>query len=866
MNRKTKIPLILLLIFSAGIFSGSLMGQSSRVKKADNFRALLAYSKAAKLYEDELRKNPEAKDITSTQEKLAACYEELGRTEDAEKVYKDLANTGGAKAAHKYRYALMLKQNGKYPEAKTVFDGLTGDGTYGKMAKAQSQACEYAIAGSQEKDRYKIQPQPFNIAQSDFGPTPMGGGLLITSARKRAFFTRAVDARSGSLFYDLYYVERTTKKKGYKIEALKGKVNTRFHEGPGVLSPDGKTLYFTRSNYFEGKRKKDTKGINNLKIFTAELQGKKWKNIQGMPFNNNEFSSGHPAISPDGKTLVFASNRPGSKGGSDLYMVQKTEKGWTEPKNLGSEINTAGDELFPSIDKNGNLYFASDGHPGFGGLDVFSSVKAKNGWGKPQNAGYPLNSSKDDFGVSLLKNSAKGYFSSDRAGGAGSDDIYYFTRKMKFEGYIVDQKTKEPIPGASVVIQTGSGRKSKLNVDENGYFSQMTDWGRDIFLSIEAEDYLPKREKINTRLVGPLQDLRVRIELERNIRFAAKGTVRDKETGKAIPNPTVRVTYKNTGNKTKGKPDGTFFIPLEEETEYTIILSARGYRPAFLDLSTVGLEEAKDFIQDVELEKGDYVMVEGITKEKGTNTPIGNAKIAAFDMDSIARLNTRSARTDGHYFMMVPPDKPEFVLASHEGYFVGRIDFPEEMDSTWSDTTLNMDIEMVKYEVGAIVKVIYYDLDKSLIRRKSGEDLLEIVYFLENNPSASVELSSHTDSRASDRYNQKLSERRSQSAVDYIVKQGIEAKRIMAKGYGEKKLVNRCSNGVKCSKEEHQANRRTEIQVTEIDNSMGRSGIYRFGPERKHPQESGSQPDVWQDTESFPEETTPPVNVDAPLK
>lgn len=828
MNGKTYSSLPVLLILITGLFAGSLMGQSSRVKKADAYFKLQAYAKALKLYETETEKNPKASDAIQTMEKKAACYEQLGQTTEAATAYKWLMGQSNTKVLHTYKYGLMLKEAGKYEPAKAVFDQLVTDREFSKKAIEQSISCDFALAQMKNGDRYKIQAQPYNCGKSDFGPYPMGGGLLITSARSRAFFTRATDARSGNLFYDLYYVERTTKGKGYSIKPLKGKVNTRFHEGPGMVSPDGQTLYFTRSNYFEGKRSKDQKGINNLKIFTADLVGKKWKNIQGMPFNHDDYSSGHPALSPDGKTLVFASDRPGSLGGSDLYRSEKTEKGWTEPRNLGPELNTDADELFPAFDKSGNLYFSSDGHPGFGGLDVFSARKNGTGWESPKNAGYPLNSSKDDFGVSLLKNSAKGYFSSNRTGGAGSDDIYYFTRKMQVEGTIVDDRTLEPIPDATIFVQTAGGRKSKLTADDKGQFSLLTDWGRDIFLNIEAEEYLPSKQKIDTKQVGPMEDLSLRLPLERNLKFAAKGIVRDKDTQKPIPNPTVRVTYKNNSAKQKGGPDGNYYVPLEEETEYTLILSARGYRPAFVDISTKGLVDPKDFIQDVELEKGDFIMIEGITKDKATGDPVGNARVAAFDMDSIARLTTRSARGDGHYFMMVPPNKPEFLLSTHEGYFTSRLDFPEGMDSTWSDTTLVMDLELVKYEIGSIVKVIYYDLDKSFIRRKAGEDLVEIVYFLENNPSAAVELSSHTDSRASAGYNDRLSQRRAQAAVDYIVKQGIEQKRIEAKGYGEQQLQNHCKDGVKCSEADHQLNRRTEIKVIEIDEGMGRVGLYEF--------------------------------------
>ena len=214
-----------------------------------------------------------------------------------------------------------------------------------------------ASAQIKEEKVFKVTKMPFNTKYSDMAPVLYGGGMIFSSSRKRGFFSKVVNKATGEYFYDLYFIPLTP---DAKAKMLKGKVNTRFHDGPGSVTKDGQTLFFSRSNYIDGKFRKSKEGVNKLRVLSAENNGKKWKEVTNLAFNSDEYSVTHPSISPDGKTLYFASDMPGGFGGMDIWFVTQDEKGnWSKPSNLGSRVNTAKNESFPSMDQSGVLFFSS---------------------------------------------------------------------------------------------------------------------------------------------------------------------------------------------------------------------------------------------------------------------------------------------------------------------------------------------------------------------------------------------------------------------------------------------------------------------------------------------------------------------------
>ncbi|WP_343914192.1 hypothetical protein [Aquimarina litoralis] len=274
----------------------------------------------------------------------------------------------------------------------------------------------------------------FNSKNSDYAPSFYNGELVFASSRNKKSVTMILQEGSNEPFLDLYKTNRNIPNKG--ITKLKGSINTKFHESSATFSPDGKTVYFTRNNYVKRKIKSSTKGCVLLKIYKATYDDGKWRNIQELPFNSDEYSTAHPALTPDGKFLYFASDMPGSYGKSDIYVVAVHDDGsFGTPENLGSLINSEGRETFPYVSDKGKLFFASDGHLGFGGLDIFMVLPIQQSGWKVCNMGEPINSNKDDFTFIINEKERMGYFASNRDGGKGGDDIYGFRQMISLEEY-----------------------------------------------------------------------------------------------------------------------------------------------------------------------------------------------------------------------------------------------------------------------------------------------------------------------------------------------------------------------------------------------------------------------------------------------
>ncbi len=789
--------------------SQAALAQNRNLRKGDKLYEALAYPLAINQYEKGLKKE---RDIRAM-ERLADAYNNIGEPEGAEKWYGELVTTQGAAAINKFYYGQALMSNGKYAQARKWFEAYLQTGENPRRAARFIEACDYAQELKMDSTRYVVEPEDFNVGASDMAPVMTRQGMIYTSSRRRGFGARFVNLRDREkYFYDIYMVKRDNSKKGFKIKPLKGKVNSRFHEGPAVLSPKGDKIYFTRSNYIKGDFGKDTRGINRLKIFSATNENGKWKNVEPISFNDDMYSCGHPALSKDGQVMVFASDIPGGFGGTDLYMSKWDGSSWSTPINLGSKINTQGDEEFPYLHNSGTLFFSSNGHPGMGGLDIFAAAADGDSWEEPTNAGYPLNSSRDDFGITWRSNSPRGYFTSNRS---GNDDIFNFTRKMKIKGTVVDSRTKAPLRSVKVSMMDASSKETKLTTDKEGKFEIDAKWGTDYFATLSKKDYLQLREKILTKEVSPFEDIEVVMELERDLIFTLSGDVKDSESGAAVEDADIRlISYRE--KNFQGDKKGSYFTELEENTEYTVIILKDGYKPHIATVSTIGKVDPEDFIINASLDKGNYMLVEGRSFVQEDKKTLPQTTVAAIHSQDRKEADRTVSRYDGRFWMVLDPTVEHYLIGSKQGYFASRAELPKPGDFK-GDTTVSVDMPMVPYEIGAVVKIIYYDYNKSNITDIASMDLFEIIYFLENNPEASVELSSHTDSRGGDSYNEKLSQSRSDAAVGYITDRGIQKPRIVAKGYGEKQLVNKCDDGVNCGEAEHSKNRRTEIRVTKLD-------------------------------------------------
>jgi outer membrane protein OmpA-like peptidoglycan-associated protein len=377
---------------------------------------------------------------------------------------------------------------------------------------------------------------------------------------------------------------------------------------------------------------------NNLKIFKATLVNGTWQNLEELPFNSDDYSVGHPALTPCCHTLYFVSDMPGGYGGTDIYRTDFVDGEWTEPVNLGPEVNTAGNEMFPYYAEDGALYFSSDAHNSMGGLDVFITYDNGDRWATPENLNYPINSFKDDFGFIINQEERTGFVSSSRA---EEDKIYAFK-----------------------------------NVDPT---------------------------------------------------FNLIGFAHIINTDTPVAGVTAELTNSETGSVVTATSDekGHFKVPLDAESAYTILCKKKGVFARSDKLSTKGLKYSQDFYADFAVEE-------------------------------------------------IVIDKP------------------------------------------IVLENIYYDFDKWDIRPDAAIELNKLVKLLQDNPTIHIEMGSHTDVRGSDTYNEVLSGKRAHAAVEYLISKGIDQERLTWKGYGESVLVNECSDGVECSEEKHQENRRTEFKVKKL--------------------------------------------------
>lgn len=291
------------------------------------------------------------------------------------------------------------------------------------------------------ENKMRIFPiQSINSEEREFSPVLIQGKLLFVSSQLKMGLP---DPVSNEAYYDLLM---TPLKKGLPAGKPKNfsiDINTPLHEGPCSFSTDGKKIFFTRSNQWNGAPVLDEEGKIQLQIYEATFDGTNWVNVKPLSFNKGNDSYMHPAISPDGEKLYFASNKPGGYGGYDIYFAEKEGDNWSEPINMGPEINSTGNEGFPYMPPNGVLFFASNGHKGLGAIDLFMIDISSNRWGALLNLGAPINSTFDDFGITL-KDYTAGFFSSNRSGGKGKDDIYAFESEFPLTGVLLQKKPAVP--------------------------------------------------------------------------------------------------------------------------------------------------------------------------------------------------------------------------------------------------------------------------------------------------------------------------------------------------------------------------------------------------------------------------------------
>lgn len=464
--------LLLILIFN---LTSSVIAQEEKIK--DSKGKKVRVKEAAENFDEyafvdarELYTRVAERGFTSPEvlKKLGDSYYLTAEYQEAARWYGQLLNSDTNEtldAEYYFRYAQSLKSMKRYDladEQMEKFNSLKGEDSRGKMF---SEERNYLKEIEAQSGRYSVSQVFFNSGLQDFGPSFYGNRIVFSSNRENSTGDYIHDWNDQP-FLDLFIVDNP-RDNNPTVKKFSQEMNTPYHESTSVFTENGDVVYFTRNNYSiknKGKKlRKDEAGTTKLKLFRSYKSSEGWSVPEELPFNSDEFSTAHPALSRDESTLYFASDRPGTKGLSDIWMISINPDGsFGEPVNLGDKINTEGRETFPFISEDGKMFYASDGHVGLGGLDIFVTQLEEDGSvGDSFNVGKPVNSSADDFGLILNNQEGLGFFSSNRATGLGNDDIYSFTRKQKLltacaqniTGVTRDVKTDEILPLATVELR-----------------------------------------------------------------------------------------------------------------------------------------------------------------------------------------------------------------------------------------------------------------------------------------------------------------------------------------------------------------------------------------------------------------------------
>lgn len=487
-------------------------------RQADIAFGNMAYEKAIRYYEAALSK----KEIAAARINLAHAYRLANDPQKAEVEYRKVNELPESEPENWYYLAKMLMMNNKHDEAKRWLDSYLAVRPQDSLAQSVCRSCDKARMLSKDTALFTITQLKIEGMSSAFAPVMYKNGIVFCGNKEVGRGVQK-DPWTGKSYLNLYYSEKGDSGRWITPVVLQGDINTNYHEGPATFNAEGRLIFFTRSNYNGKRLGKDKSNINNLKLFHAVLNNERWTAPQEAPFNNDSYSTGHPSLSQDGKKLYFISDMPGGYGGTDIYECSVVDGELSAPRNLGPSINTPGNEMFPwHSSADSALYFASEGHENFGGLDIFRTSYTGAGWSKPINIGYPFNTSMDDFAYTQAADSSSGFFSSNRS---GADQLYEFKKNepeipVFYVAGIVMESRKVPLPNATVTaVEVQGNVVTTVLTDSAGMYSMMLEAGKEYKLFTRKDMYFTKTIVIPASSNGLVRaDLTVdKIEIEKPI-------------------------------------------------------------------------------------------------------------------------------------------------------------------------------------------------------------------------------------------------------------------------------------------------------------------------------------------------------------
>ncbi|MCB9233219.1 MAG: carboxypeptidase regulatory-like domain-containing protein [Bacteroidia bacterium] len=804
----------LLLIFSIAVFlSVGAIAQNSKIRKANKLFDEGQFAKAIPLYQAGVQTGSYPRAL----EKLADCYMKIGDSENAEMWYEKAINTGLLDREILNKYARSMQRNGKYDKAMercNHFAGMTDPGTFDPNFLA---SLEMAQANKREVIKYTVKPLPqLNTANSEVAEIALSKGIIFSSDAPAGNFGKGADAskkKKGGESTDFNFFSASMLSSNFysDVKPVPGDANSKLDEMGAAMAPDYETVYFTR----KVERKENKKKIQILEVHQAKFDDKnRWSDVKLVgAFGNDTLSSYHPAIHPDGEMIVFASDRKGGKGGSDLYVIYKEGDGWSAPQNMGVDINSPGNEDYPTFNEKGDLFFASDGHVGFGGFDIFNTTWSNGRYSGVDNMGPIINSPRDDFGLIWEPGKSSGYLTSNRAG-SKKEDIYYFQRLPEIIGMVRDSISGNPISEVSLTLIDSEWKEEFGNSDEYGRFSIFLK-PRDVYqLWVRAPGYKQKKMVVSAVNLKQGEDLVMNVKLAANKVLNLSGAISDFESGEGMADASLRVKSEDgvPESSQKAEENGNYLLKLIGNNEYVVIAEKEGYIPKIISRSLKDLNGLQTERIDFPLKKGDYVLVKGHVRKIGKGN-LNGARINIIDNHTQEVVDTAFANSNGTFWIAIPWDTSSnmSIIASKSGFF----SFSKHIEKRENkEVEIDLVMSPAEYGLDKTIKVIYYEYNKSNLDLLSKRDLNEIYYFMVHNPNAVLEVRSFTDSRGGDEYNRVLSIKRSKAVEEFILsRRQIPKDRIKSIGFGESVLVNDCDDGVDCTEEQHSENRRTEIVV-----------------------------------------------------
>jgi outer membrane protein OmpA-like peptidoglycan-associated protein len=609
-----------------------------------------------------------------------------------------------------------------------------------------------------------------NSSKLDFAPAFHKDGIVFVSnnqdiVSKNKIFDKHINQKTMSLLIS----KKDNNGILQKPEPFAMELVTTVHEGPLTFSKDFKTVYFSRNNNKKAGKAKYVELIDRMQIYKSEHSDKGWSKPARVEFDRETKDYCHPTLSADGKWIYFSSNRKGGYGGMDLYRSEILPNGKVgKPLNLGATINSEKNEVFPFLHDDGTLFFSSNKLGGTGGLDIYH-VRQKQGseeFGHPISIGAPFNSEKDDFGF-ILNNARKlGYFSSNRAGGFGEDDIYSFIMDEQLQPTqeealpllvtVIDRQTQVIIPNAEVTLLLQNSFENtvqKYTTNDKGQVVLTRKRLSDYEVKINKETYdtehfgLQKtdmRPEIIVLMDKPKDDNLTEVTIQ----------VLDRDTRQPIS--LANVHWRTHGNMLT-EADGTSILHINKGDNHNIDILKADY---FTEKITYTKEDTRTKVVVLMRQSKAIATTENVTN------PVINANPASI---LVERPVTSTANTEFLY-----------------------------------------------------MNKIYYDFDKAHIRKDASHTLDSVIMMLNQYPDMMIEVEAHTDSRGANRYNDNLSERRAINATQYLIKHGVSRHRIKRVSRGELVLTNDCDDNVPCSETDHQANRRAEIRIVKYGSAEGK--------------------------------------------